>query len=170
MIVITNLTDADAFPAAELLEVYRRRWGIEGVFQEITEVFDLKRLIGSTPEATLLQMSLRLVVYNLIRTVCQCEAVANDRPPETLSREMLFRDVRSELTASVGLLTSVDPGQLLVPLGPEALQAWLPQRLRGTWRPKWTNSVRPRLSKPKLKKLRQRKPHDSVFRVLRRPA
>ncbi|WP_029631385.1 hypothetical protein, partial [Zavarzinella formosa] len=129
------------------------------------------RLIGSTPEATLLQMSLCLVVYNLIRMVHQYAAVANDRPPEKVSGEMLFRDVRSELTTVARLLTPAHLELLLVPLGPEQLQAWLLKLLQGTWHRKWTKSARPRPSgppKPKTKKLRQEKPHDSVFRVLRR--
>ena len=38
----------DAFPADDLLNVYAARWTIETMFQHITEVFCLQRLIGST--------------------------------------------------------------------------------------------------------------------------
>ena len=41
-----------------------QRWQIETVFQQITEVFELRHLIGSTPQATVFQASLCLVMYN----------------------------------------------------------------------------------------------------------
>ncbi len=44
VILVTNLCDAQAVPAADLLEVYLNRWGIERMFQQITEVFGLAHL------------------------------------------------------------------------------------------------------------------------------
>ncbi|MGL6097036.1 MAG: transposase [Fimbriiglobus sp.] len=40
------------YPAADLLSLYRLRWGIESTFQTVTEIFALSRFIASTPEAT----------------------------------------------------------------------------------------------------------------------
>ena len=39
------------------------------MYQQITEVFDLKQLIGSTPEGTVFQASFCLVLYNLIQVI-----------------------------------------------------------------------------------------------------
>ena len=50
IILVTDLLNAVRYPAADLLTVYLARWGIEQVFQQITEVFALRRLIGSTPK------------------------------------------------------------------------------------------------------------------------
>lgn len=52
-ILLTDLGDAEAYPAADLLQVYLERWGIERIFQQVTEVFQLRSLIGSSPRATI---------------------------------------------------------------------------------------------------------------------
>src|SRR5258708_7760985 len=52
VIVATDLLDAQTYPAEDLLAVHDDRWQIETVFQQITEVFELQRLIGCTPQAT----------------------------------------------------------------------------------------------------------------------
>jgi hypothetical protein len=44
--VITGRLDDRQYPAADLLAIYLTRWQIENVFQQITEVFHLQRLIG----------------------------------------------------------------------------------------------------------------------------
>src|SRR5262245_22644902 len=59
--LVTDLLDPDRYPAADLLAVYRARWQIEQVFQQVTEVFGLRHLIGGTPGATVFQASLCLV-------------------------------------------------------------------------------------------------------------
>ena len=64
--LVTSLLDARAFPAEVLLELYRQRWDIEQVFQQITETFNLSHLIGCAPQAILLQFSLCLLLYNLM--------------------------------------------------------------------------------------------------------
>ena len=47
LILITDLTNANKYPADDLLELYLQRWTIEKVFQQVTEVFCLDSLIGS---------------------------------------------------------------------------------------------------------------------------
>ena len=42
--LVTDLLDEQKYPAEDLLAVYLKRWGIERVFQKITEVFHLERL------------------------------------------------------------------------------------------------------------------------------
>lgn len=69
LVLVTDLLDPDPYPAVALLGVYRRRWGIEGVFQQITEVFGLARLIGGTAAATVFQLAFCLVLYNLTQAV-----------------------------------------------------------------------------------------------------
>ena len=67
--IVTNLMDRERYPANDILEVYLHRWQIETMFQEVTEVFDLRRLIGTTPKAMLFQMALCMLVYNVVRVV-----------------------------------------------------------------------------------------------------
>ena len=85
--LVTDLLDAAAYPAADLLALYRLRWGIEEVFQQITEVFHLQALIGTTPQGTVFQLAFCLLLYNLLQVVRGYVAVAQARPIPTISLE-----------------------------------------------------------------------------------
>lgn len=69
VIVVTGLLGAAAYPAEGPLSAYPTRWQIESVFQQITEVFELRHLIGSTPQATVFQAALCLAVYNTLQLI-----------------------------------------------------------------------------------------------------
>ena len=111
VILITDLLEADQYPAPELLTVYLARWGIERVFQQITEVFHLQALIGTTPQGTVFQLAFCLLLYNLLQVVRAYVAAAQARPPETISTELLFDDVQRQLVA----LTELVPPPAVVP-------------------------------------------------------
>jgi hypothetical protein len=164
--IVTDLLDGDAYPALALLALYQKRWSIEQVFQQITEVFTLRQLIGSTPEATVFQASFCLVLYNLIQVVRSYVAVsaASPVPVAEVSAELLFRDVQEELTA----LHKVVPVAEVVASVPRAWPAGrLPERLRqllgGVWRERWRKAVnrKPRPHQPK----RKGGNHTSVHRL-----
>lgn len=99
IILLTDLLDADRYPAADLLALYAQRWGIEQMFQKVTEVFCLAKLIGGTPQATVFQLAFCLLLYNMLQVVRGAIAASVDREPETISLEKLFIDVERELTA-----------------------------------------------------------------------
>jgi IS4 transposase len=67
--VITDLLDETTYPAVAMLATYHSRWGLETVFQQITEVFSLKHLIGTQPKAILFQLSFCLLLYNALQVV-----------------------------------------------------------------------------------------------------
>ena len=52
------------------------RWGIERVFHQITDVFSLRNLIGTTPPAVLFQLSFCLLLYNSLQVVACPSGVA----------------------------------------------------------------------------------------------
>jgi hypothetical protein len=76
LILTTDLLDADAYPATDLLWLYHERWGIERTFQKVTEVFGLERLIGGTPQACLFQFAFCLLLYNIIQLLTSYVAQA----------------------------------------------------------------------------------------------
>jgi hypothetical protein len=168
VILITDLVDAAAYPADDLLEVYLARWGIERVFQQITEVFDLKHLIGSTPQATVFQASFCLVLYNLIQVVRAW--IASTRPEPTavdsLSSEQLFTDVRDELTA---LNKVVTPAQVAANFPRTMTLVEIRGRLRhllgGVWSPLWIKAVNKK-PRPAKQKAKANGAHTSVHKVL----
>jgi hypothetical protein len=167
VVLITDLLDEVAYPAAELLAVYLSRWQIENVYQEITEVFALRQLIGCTPQATVFQASLCLVIYNVLQLLRAYAAQAAPAPVRVaqLSSEKLFQDLHEEL---ISLHTTLSPEELLAALEaaePEDLASRLRHLLGRAWTPEWHKAVnkKPRPHQPKAK---QSGAHTSVHKVL----
>ena len=167
IIVVTDLLDGAAYPAADLLETYRRRWGIEKMFQRVTEVFDLRHLIGSTPQATVFQAAFCFLLSNVIQAIRNYVAETQGCKPEEVSTQLLFEDVVEELTAWHKFLSVP---QTLEWLGDgvttsEQVTAYLRERLAGAWEERWR--------KAKAKKPPKEKPptryllggHSSVYRI-----
>ena len=99
IVLLTDLLDPDKYPAIELLDLYAERWGIERMFQQVTEVFHLAALIGGSPEATVFQFAFCLLLYNMIQVIRATLATMQRRNAESISTEKLFLDVERELTA-----------------------------------------------------------------------
>jgi len=99
VILVTDLTDARAYPAADLMTLYRRRWGIEQVFQDVTQTFGLGRLIGSSPKAVLLQLSVCLTLYNLLQVMRAHVADDAQMLIAAVSMHYLFDHTRRQLLA-----------------------------------------------------------------------
>lgn len=97
IVLQTSLLDRRQYPAADLLELYRRRWGIEQVFQQVTQTFSLEHLIGSSPKATLLQFSFCLLLYNLMQMIRAWVADGGKVAASMVSLFYLFTDCRKEL-------------------------------------------------------------------------
>lgn len=165
IIVVTDLLDAEAYPAEDLLELYRRRWGIEQVFGQITEVFGLARFIGSSPEATVFQAAFCLLLYNLIGIVKGGVARAVGCPTEEVSSQKLFESIHEELLSLCRLVTT-DEIESLLPRSDRAeiLRARLQGLLAGCWKERYRKS---RETKPRAKRDRPRRSgaHTSVFRL-----
>jgi hypothetical protein len=162
--LVTDLLDAELYPAVDLLDHYLQRWGIEQVFQKVTEVFHLQGLIGSTPKATIFQFAFCLVLYNLIQLIRGYVAAHQQRSTETISIENLFLDVHRQLTAWSVLVES--GMRLEIPAVPDlpTLAARLHAILASQWSHRWIKAInkkrRSHLAKP------YDRTHGSVFRVL----
>jgi hypothetical protein len=138
IILLTDLLDATAFPATDLLDLYLARWSIERVFQQITEVFHLQTLIGTTPQGTVFQFAFCVLLYNMVQIVRAYVATAQARPVPTISTELLFDDVHRQLVA----LTELVPAEQVEPLFPvlpteAALRAQLTCLLATIWTKRW---------------------------------
>jgi hypothetical protein len=170
VILVTDLLDAAAVPAVDLLQVYLTRWQIETVFQTITDVFALHHLIGCTPQATVLQASLCLVMYNVLQAFRAYAAVGRPEPPplERLSMAKIFADLHEELV-SLHRVLDVDEvvGCLAPAKGLEELADRLRQLLGQAWSEQWLKVVprQPRVYKPKAK-AKQSGAHTSVHKIL----
>jgi hypothetical protein len=165
VILVTNLCDADQFPAEDLLEMYLNRWGIERMFQQITEVFGLSHLIGTRPAGTIFQFAMCLLLYNMIQVVRGVIATSVDRPRDEISTENLFEDVKREMIA---WNVVIEPEATIQHFEGEwsALRVTvrLSELLKDQWQDRWLKAKRKKKAPPPPKE--HKRSHGSVFRVL----
>lgn len=171
VIIITDLgvdeSDANRYAATDLLAVYLARWTIERVFQQVTEVFNLKGLIGSSPRASVFQFAFCLVMYNIIQTVRAYVGQSANKPVSEVSTEKLFDSVRRQLNAVNELLgpkATIEYSNEWTGMDAPALRAKLSNLLAGTWRPRWQKSPTQKRRPHETKK--GTRAHKSAFRVL----
>jgi hypothetical protein len=165
VILVTNLCDETAVPAVDLLEVYLGRWGIERMFQQVTEVFGLEHLIGTKPEGVIFQFAMCLVLYNLIQVVRGVIASAVQRPREAISGEKLFQDVQRQMIA---WSETVELDETIAHFAGEwtalRVKVRLSELLSGVWRERWLKA--PPKKKPAARKKVRKRTHSSVYRIL----
>jgi len=165
IILMTDLLDAHEHPATDLLNLYLERWGVERVFQQVTEVFGLTSLIGSTPEATIFQFAFCLLLYNMIQVAGAFIAVAQPRPRETISTEKLFQDVTQELMAwNVMMDVGVTVAYFDRPWTVLAVRRRLERLLHSVWSDRWIKS--PPQKRRLTPKAATARTHNSVYRIL----
>ena len=167
VLLVTDLLDGAAYPADDLLRAYLERWGIERVYQQITEVFNLRRLIGSTAEGSVFQAAFCLVLYNLVQVIRAYVAAGQaELPVAMVSAEQIFVDVQKELTALTELFAPrTIAGWYAEELSQEELVERLRAQLGGVWTPRYRKAVNAR-PRPKVKKAKGSGAHTSVHKVL----
>ena len=162
--VVTDLLSSQEHPPEDLLELYLQRWGIEQMFQKVTEVFGLEGLIGGTPEATIFQFSFCLLLYNQIQLLRAYISQHQARDSETLSLEQLFVDVRRELIAWNVVVSLAATLEHFPRTTAQQVRSQLHRLLGPVWSERWIKSVN-KNRRPHPPKHRDRT-HGSVFRIL----
>lgn len=177
--IVTDLTNRapgqetaapEPIAASDLIDLYLTRWKIETVFQHVTTVFGLRKLIGSTPEATAFQAAFCMVVYNAIMVVKSYVAAVQPQPMsvDDVSNQMLFTSIVKQLTAISELVPAASLAEMIEPpQSAEAARAYLQERLTGLWEAGWkkARNKNPRTYGPKPKGSGA---HTSVYRVLQK--
>lgn len=166
LILITDLLDAEVYPATDLLWLYQERWGIERLFQKVTEVFGLERLIGGTPEACIFQFAFCLLLYNLIQLLTSYVAQAQKCEVEEISKEKLFDDVQRELIAwNVVFTPEQTIERFAASLSATQLQARLRALVAHAWSETWWKAPKQENRRPPHRK--GKRGHASVYRLLK---
>lgn len=163
--IVTDLLEADKYPAKDLLSHYLQRWGIEQVFQKITEVFHLKALIGSTPKATIFQFAFCLLLYNMTQLIRGYVAAHQKRDSETISIENLFLDAHRQLSAwSVLVKAGLPLDDIRIAPDLTVMATRLHALLANQWSNRWIKATnkkrRAHVAKPRDRT------HGSVYRIL----
>ena len=164
VVLLSNLLDRAAYPAGDLLALYKERWGIERVFQQVTETFALSHLIGSSPKAVLLQFAFCLLLYDLMQVVRAYVARDGRVLASAVSMSYLFADVRDELTAWAYHTDGTWPRARR---DADGMRDRLRALLRGSWDPVAYTKAADKKPRPKPPpKLRLHGGHTSVQRLL----
>jgi hypothetical protein len=138
VILLTDLLDENVYPAQDLLDTYLLRWGIEKMFQTITEVFSLRQLIGCTPRANIFQASFCFVIYNAIQVTRSYVAQAGHVKTEEVSTAKLFKDVQEELIVQKMLGSDQAVVETMKPVKtPSQMRQFLKDLLGSRWRKRW---------------------------------
>ena len=166
IILLTDLLDAAQVPATDLFDLYLARWSIERVFQQITEVFHLQTLIGTTPQGTVFQFAFCVLLYNMVQVVRAYVATAQARPVPTISTELLFDDVHRQLVAFTELVPAAQ-GESLFPGLPteEELRMQLTRLLATVWTTRWLKAP-PKKRKAPVPRTPIRGNQTSVYRLV----
>jgi hypothetical protein len=168
LILVTDLLDGERYRANDLLALYRQRWGIEQVFQKVTEIFHLSRLIGSSPNAIIFQAAFCMLLYNMIQVVQALVADTQDCAPSSVSTFRLCEDLHKQLTV-VHFLTP--PDQLIPILRERAetvtdLRAHLKVILKQAWTKRWIKSPPKKRNLKPVKHKRGTAGHFSMHRAM----
>jgi hypothetical protein len=170
LILVTSLLDADRYPAVALLTAYRSRWGLEVMFQQVVQTFALRHLIGGTPQATVFQAMLCLLLYNLTLIIADYVAAGAKREPKAVSLDRLFEQVVRDLTGWVEVIGRAATLSLLSatrPADATGLRVSLEGILRTVWTDLWTKPPpRPR-RRPRPPRAYICGGHSSVAKIVR---
>jgi hypothetical protein len=85
LVLVTTLTDAAAYPAADLAALYRRRWQAELDLRSLKQTLQMDILRGQSPEMVRKELWGHLLVYNVVREVMAQAAGVAGVPPEEVS-------------------------------------------------------------------------------------
>ncbi len=149
VILITDLLDADTYPAVDLLATYLARWGIEAAFRKITEVFHLRDLISSSPEGTIFQFAFCVLLYNMTEVLRGYVSQAASVPVTEVSMENLFDDVHRQMVAWTELVgPEVTAEQFEAAPSAEGVRGRLKELLAGQWKTRWKKAAAKKVQPP----------------------
>lgn len=102
--LVTTLLDAKAYPAAEVLEAYRRRWRLEMSFDDLKTSLGLETLRGKGPDMARKELCAGIIAHNLIRCTMVESASQHEVPVERISFKGSLEALRhtSQAMATVG--------------------------------------------------------------------
>lgn len=119
--LITTLTDAQQYPASEILALYGQRWQIEVDFRDLKCTLGLRLCGGRTLAATRKQVLATVLVYNLIRLAMLEAARRQQTSPDRISFKATL----------LWMLFAAQPGALPpLPVNPRRRRHAQPRRLK----------------------------------------
>ncbi|MEI7902643.1 MAG: IS4 family transposase [bacterium] len=109
LVVVTTLTDATHYPAAEIARLFRLRWHVELDLRNIKTSLRLDDLRGKTPDMVRREIWVHWLAYNLIRKVMAQAALSCEKLP----RELSFAGALSAVLGAWAHASVAAPSRLL---------------------------------------------------------
>lgn len=85
LVLVTTLLDAVRYPREEIAALYQRRWQIELCFDDLKTTLGLETLRAKSPASVQRELFLRLIAYNLLRSLMARTACTHHLPVMRLS-------------------------------------------------------------------------------------
>lgn len=126
--LVTSLLDPVAYPAAEIAELYRRRWRIETLLGQVKVNLSTDVLRSKSPEGVRKEVAARLMAVNIVRSIMLEAALAEGVDPLRIG----FVSAVRILLAFAPRMATANPGEL-----PDIYAAMLREIVayRIDWRP-----------------------------------
>lgn len=118
--LITTLTDATRYSAAELAELYYRRWDVELFFRDLKTTMGMDILRCRTPIGIRNEIRMHWIVYNALRLLMWEAAKSRGRRPRQLSFKaslQALRQWRPDSSSGGSLIEAIADVQLTQPRG-----------------------------------------------------
>ncbi|MDG4858033.1 transposase, partial [Streptomyces sp. T-3] len=109
--LVTDLLDADQYPAPELAALYCERWEIESVFGELKTHQRGPRVVLSskTPDGVRQQIWAHLLVHHALRALICRTAAAQATDPDRISFTDTLHATRRSVTTAPGVFSPSAP-------------------------------------------------------------
>ncbi len=106
--LLTSLHDPQAYPYAELVDLYHRRWQIETIYREWKHGLDIQNLRSHTPAGVIKEIYAHLLLSNLVRWVMTDAVEGTELHPIDLSYLAALTQIKNALLQ----MSRVDSRQL----------------------------------------------------------
>lgn len=107
-IIVTTLLDAEKYPRSEIVKLYLARWHVELDLRAIKSLMKMDVLRCKTPEMVRKEITVHLLVYNLIRALMARAATELKNRP----REISFKAGQESIQEFHVLLLQAEPALL----------------------------------------------------------
>jgi hypothetical protein len=107
--LFTTLTDRVAFPLADLVNLFGKRWNVELDLRHVKTTLQMEQLDGQSVDIVRKELVLGLTAYNLLRGLMGVAAIQAHRLPLELSLAQCWRRT---LEAMRGLSPAASPAEL----------------------------------------------------------
>jgi len=95
LIVVTSLTDAEAYPKEDVAELYGYRWNAELDIRDIKQTLGLDQVRCKTPPMVRRELWVTLLAYNLVRKLIAAAAAVHAKQPRQLGFTLACQTILS---------------------------------------------------------------------------